>query len=88
MGIDMTNVKCYNCGIYGHFARYYKRSNMECSSRENTTSQANSTKGHQGNQTATTNVVTTNASYATNATPSTSTSLVVQLIQSVPEPYD
>ncbi|XP_021985480.1 uncharacterized protein LOC110881572 [Helianthus annuus] len=35
MGVDMSKVKCYNCGIYGHFARDCRKPKMERSDRDN-----------------------------------------------------
>ncbi|KAJ0516256.1 putative transcription factor interactor and regulator CCHC(Zn) family [Helianthus annuus] len=51
MGVDMSKVKCYNCGIYGHFARDCRKPKMERSDRDNN-SRGNNSRPHNNASTA------------------------------------
>ncbi|KAM0044486.1 putative transcription factor interactor and regulator CCHC(Zn) family [Helianthus debilis subsp. tardiflorus] len=86
MGVDMSKVKCYNCGIYGHFARVCRKPKMERSDRDNN-SRGNNSRPQNNTSNATSNS-STRSSGSENTTPSTNNAMVAQPFQSVTEPYD
>ncbi|KAM0034993.1 putative transcription factor interactor and regulator CCHC(Zn) family [Helianthus debilis subsp. tardiflorus] len=88
MGVDMSKVKCYNCGIYGHFARDCRKPKMERSDRDNN-SRGNNSRPHNNASTATSNSNSSaRSSGSENFIPSTNNGMVAQPLQSVTEPYD
>ncbi|KAF5817225.1 putative transcription factor interactor and regulator CCHC(Zn) family [Helianthus annuus] len=86
MGVDMSKVKCYNCGIYGHFAHDCRKPKMERFDRDNN-SRGNISRPHNNASTATSNS-SARSSGSENLTSSTNNAMVAQPLQSVIEPYD
>ncbi|KAJ0525574.1 putative RNA-directed DNA polymerase [Helianthus annuus] len=86
MGVDMSKVKCYNCGIYGHFARDCRKPKMERSDRDNN-SRGNNSRPQYNASNATSNS-NARSSGSENTTSSTNNAMVAQPLQSVTEPYD
>ncbi|KAJ0876614.1 putative transcription factor interactor and regulator CCHC(Zn) family [Helianthus annuus] len=84
MGVDMSKVKCYNCGIYGHFAHDCRKPKME---RSDNNSRGSNSRPHNNASTATSNS-SARSSGSENLTPSTNNAMVAQPLQNVTEPYD
>ncbi|KAJ0733550.1 putative transcription factor interactor and regulator CCHC(Zn) family [Helianthus annuus] len=84
MGVDMSKVKCYNCGIYGHFARDCRKPKME---RSDNNSRGNNSRP-QNNSSAGTSNSSARSNGSENLTPSTNNAMVAQPLQNVTEPYD
>ncbi|KAF5780755.1 putative transcription factor interactor and regulator CCHC(Zn) family [Helianthus annuus] len=86
MGVDMSKVKCYNCGIYGHFARDCRKPKMERSDRDNN-SRGNNSRPQNNASNAASNSSARSSGFE-NLTPSTNNAMVAQPLQNVTEPYD
>ncbi|KAJ0491647.1 putative transcription factor interactor and regulator CCHC(Zn) family [Helianthus annuus] len=85
MGIDMTKVKCYNYGIYGHYTRECRKpKNREGNNGQGSSARSNNNSPAPSNTTSTTSTTTS----SDNLTPSPHNTTVVQPLQAISEPHD
>ncbi|MFS7946009.1 putative transcription factor interactor and regulator CCHC(Zn) family [Helianthus anomalus] len=82
MRIDMAKVKCYDCGINGHYARECRKpKNREGGNGQGSSARSNNNSPAPSNTTSTTITSTTTSS--DNLSPSSNNAMIVQPLQAI-----